>query len=740
MQASRCSLTPSGSRQPARTAKSSGKGHGIIMAMIETSGSMRRAFTVTASLVAMTAAAAAQSPAPTTPLDDITISATRNPVRAHEFPGMVTPVQREEIEKSAPTNPRDVFFSVPGVSFGGGARRTGQFPTIRGFGGSDIVVTIDGARQDWVTAHDGRFFIDPQFLKRVDVVRGPTSSVYGSGGLGGAIAFETLDPSDILAPGHRFGVRSTVGGQSANRELSVGQAVAIRPIEHFSMLAYFVGRNSGDIRLGDGTDLRAKDSVRSGLVKAVYDDGEFKWRASWLRFGNRPIEPGNPQTGNPAANSATGLILRDVSTDQLSFDARYAPKSNQLIDVGLRIYNVETKNNEKEFTARPVFSRTLTTTGFTLDNRSRFMLAPGISGLVTVGVEGTLNKAETSNLQGPGQNNGTPSGKTSLFGAFAQGDFTITNLGGLPGRLLISPGVRFDTFESENANNRTNKAQAISPRLGITYAPVEWGFVFANVGKAFRAPTLTELYADGIHFRLGPQIANRFVPNPDLRPQTGVTYEAGFGLRFNDLLLAADTFRFKASVYQTEVSNLIDARVRQPTPPGFCFAPGFNPACIPFNGTTTVQNVGKATFRGWEMEGRYDAGLFYIGANASYVEGQDQASGASVGAQTPLKFRADGGVRFLDGQLTLGARATFADVFNRTTFANSPIIDPAARRGGYTTWDIYATITPRGLGLDGLRIDLGVDNVFDRQYQVVFSGVKEWGRNYKGLVSYTKSW
>ncbi len=692
----------------------------------------------TASLLALSAAAAAQTPAPTTPLDDITINATRNPVRAHDFPGMVTPVQREEIEKSIPTNPRDVFFSVPGVAFGGGSRRTGLFPTIRGFSGSNIIVTIDGARQDWVTAHDGRFFIDPQLLKRVDVVRGPTSSVYGSGGLGGAIVFETLDPSDILAPGHRFGLRTTFGGQSANREVSVGQAVAIRPFDTFSMLAYFVGRNSGDIRLGDGTDLRAKDSVRAGLAKAVYDDGEFRWRAGWVRFGNRPIEPGNPQIANPT--NFFGLIRRDVTTDQLSFDARYAPKANPLIDVGLRIYNVETRNDEKEFSPRPAFTRTLTTTGFTLDNRSRFTLGQGVNGLVTVGVEGTLNRAETSNLQGPGQNNGTPAGKTSLFGSFLQGDFAIANPGGLPGRLLISSGLRYDTFESENANNRKNKAQAVSPRLGITYAPVEWGFVFANVGKAFRAPTLTELYADGIHFRLGPQIVNRFVPNPDLRPQTGVTYEAGFGLRFNDLLMAADTFRFKASVYQTEVSNLIDARVRQPTPPGFCFAPGFNPACLPFNGTTTVRNVGNATLRGWEMEGRYDAGVFYLGANASYVEGRDKQTGASVGAQTPLRLRADGGFRLLDGQVTLGARATFADVFNRTTFVDSPIIDPAARRGGFTTVDLYATIQPRGLGLDGLRIDLGVDNVFDRQYAVVFSNVKEWGRNYKGLVSYTRSW
>jgi hemoglobin/transferrin/lactoferrin receptor protein len=39
--------------------------------------------------------------------------------------------------------------------------------------------------------------------------------------------------------------------------------------------------------------------------------------------------------------------------------------------------------------------------------------------------------------------------------------------------------------------------------------------------------------------------------------------------------------------------------------------------------------------------------------------------------------------------------------------------------------------------LQGLRVDLGVDNVFDAAYERIFAGVKEPGRNFKGLVSYT---
>lgn len=700
----------------------------------------RLAASTIVSLAALIAAsqALAQQPTPVTPLDQITVTATRNPIRAFDFPGMVTPVGPSAIEQAIPTNPRDVFFSVPGVEFGGGARRTGQTPSIRGFSGPDIVVTVDGARQDFVTAHDGRFFIDPSLLRRVDVVRGPTSALYGSGGLGGTIAFETIDPSDLLAPGARFGFRTTAGGQTVNRELNLGAGVAVRPFDNLSFLAYVVGRNSGDIRLGNGVDLIAKDAVRTALVKGVYDDGELKARLGWLRFTNTPLEPGNPQIGNPTRTFP--LVRREVQTDQFTAEARWAPGWNPWIDIGARLYRVETRNDERSLGSAALFARTLTTTGFTVDNRSRFMLGPNAGALLTVGVDGARNDFSTSANQAPGQNNGTPRGRTGLFGVFAQADITWANPLGLPGRLLITPGLRWDTYQSENANNRDNKAQALSPRIGVSYAPVEWGFVFANVGRAFRAPTLTELYADGIHFRLGPLVTNRFIANPDLRPQTAVSYEAGFGLRFNDLLQAGDTFRFKASYYVSDVSNLISTSVNQPPVANpACFAAPI-PSCAAFGGTTQVRNVGRAELRGFELEGRYDAGLYYLGGNLWTVDGKDKQTGASVGSLAPLIARLDGGFRLFENRLTLGARATFASKFDKGTLPASAAPDPAQMRKGYAVWDLYARIDPRIPGLEGLRIDLGVDNVFDRPYEVVFANAKEPGRNFKALISYTRSW
>ena len=68
-------------------------------------------------------------------MDTISVTATRNPIRAFEYPGMVTVIDREQIQTLQPSTPDDVLRFVPNVEFTGGPRRTGEVPSIRGFEG-----------------------------------------------------------------------------------------------------------------------------------------------------------------------------------------------------------------------------------------------------------------------------------------------------------------------------------------------------------------------------------------------------------------------------------------------------------------------------------------------------------------------------------------------------------------------------------------------------------------------------
>ena len=85
----------------------------------------------------------------------VTITATRNPVKTFEYPGMVSVIDGEEILRRQASTPDDLLQFVPNVEFTGGPRRTGEVPSIRGFSGADVIVTFDGARQNFGSAHDG---------------------------------------------------------------------------------------------------------------------------------------------------------------------------------------------------------------------------------------------------------------------------------------------------------------------------------------------------------------------------------------------------------------------------------------------------------------------------------------------------------------------------------------------------------------------------------------------------------
>ena len=62
--------------------------------------------------------------------------------------------------------------------------------------------------------------------------------------------------------------------------------------------------------------------------------------------------------------------------------------------------------------------------------------------------------------------------------------------------------------------------------------------------------------------------------------------------------------------------------------------------------------------------------------------------------------------------------------------------DPADARDGYTVGDIYLVWEPSRGPLEGLRLDLGIDNISDTDYQIIAAGVSQPGRNFKAAISW----
>jgi hemoglobin/transferrin/lactoferrin receptor protein len=716
---------------------------------MKTTWTGRPATGVTLAMCALIAAAAAQpavaqtngetAQAPATAqapivLDPVSVTATRNEIDPFVYPGMVTVIDRPEIQRLQPSTPDDVLKLVPNVEFTGGPRRTGEVPSIRGFSGPDVVVLLDGARQNFGSAHDGRFFLDPSLLRSVEVLRGPASALYGSGGTGGVLEFRTVTADDFLDPGETLGATVTGGVQTVNDE-RLGTFTAYgKPAENVDLLGSVTRRTSGEIELGDGNSLdNTDDSILSGLIKGGIDLGDHhRLEASYSRFSNDAEEPNNPQ-----GQGGNDTVDKEVSADNVRLGYSFDDPGNRWLDLDVVAYYTDFAADEQRLDslgAGPVgelLTRDVTTLGGRLDNRSRFDLGEDVSLTLTYGGEAYRDRQDGEDSTG--DRDGVPDAEALFTGVFGQAEFALSQPFGLPGDLLILPGARFDRYESTSdlASEDTTDSR-LSPRIGVSYLPQEWLMVFANYAEAFRAPTFDELYLTGTHFQIPlgrSTIVNRFVPNPGLKPQTTRTVEFGAGVDFDDLAFENDALQVKATHFRVWGEDFVDTAVNQPSPFVDCnpFIPG---AC---DGTTTSTNVPNARLWGTEVEASYENDRVLFGFGLSTINGENEDTGDYLGVLTPTTFTFDTGVKLPEIDSLIGWRAVVAREFDKVN-------DPAEERDAYDVHDFYFAYQPVEGPLEGLRLDLGVDNAFDEEYARVFTGASEAGRNFKAQISYSLNW
>ena len=666
-----------------------------------------------AQLAQEAAGEAAETPA--TELKGISVTATRNPIKAFEYPGMVTVQGREEIQRLQPSTPDDILRFVPNVEFSGGPRRTGEVPSIRGFSGPDVIILFDGARQNYNSGHQGRFFIDPSVLKQVEVLRGPASSLYGSGGTGGVIEFRTLDAADFLAPDETVGARVSTGYQAANRETLGTFTGFATPVEGLDLVGSFAKRDSGSIELGDGSELdESDDDIISGFGKASYSFADHhRIEGSYLTFRNEAEESSNGQ-----GLGSGDLTEKDIQSDTFRAAYSYKNPADKLLDLDVLAYYTDFKADELRLegaSAGELLKRDVDTIGFRVDNRSRAMLSDSIGATFTYG--GEFYRDVQNGESASGDRDGVPDAKSNFYGLFSQAEIAIAEpFGMLPGDVLIIPGLRFDSYRSSSDVADSNSEQAVSPRIGLSYLPADWLMMFASYGHAFRAPHIDELYLTGVHFSQGPVI-NNFIPNPDLKPQRTRTFEFGGGMSFKDLFQDDDELQFKASHFLTWGKDFIDLEVLQPG----------------FVGTTQSVNVPRAKLWGSEIEASYDGSRFLGSLGWSSIDGEDRDTGEKLGVLTADRLTLVGGVKVPEIDSLIGWRSTFAAKFDK-------VDDPSEERDNYNIHDVFFAWQPSDGFLQGFRVDLGVDNLFDADYERVYAGVSEQGINFKGLVSYSLKW
>lgn len=656
-------------------------------------------------------------------LEPMVIAATRTERPRFTTPASISTLSRDDIETIQPFGYQDLFESIPGVSIQGGPRRIAEEPSIRGFADEQVVLRLDGTRQNFNKAHGGRFLLDPDLIRSVEVLRGASSSVYGSGALGGVFLIETVNGRDLTGGADGLGVRLRASYQDNGDELSgfgtfYGQAGA------FDVLGSYLQRDVGeDLQDGAGQDILAsRDEVDQGLLKFGFEPGpNQRLELAVERFRNQGR---NPTNANEVA-TATNLVDRDTERDGLRLRYRVNPSTLPWLNLETALYQNEVETFERRFLDGRIDISEFETRGLELTNSSELGRRDGSPIRLTWGIE-------TYTDEQSGRRNGLarpqfPDAEIEYRAAFIQAELP------LGGGLSVIPGMRFDSFDygrSENFDSRDD--DEISGRVALGWEAGESLYFWAEYAEAFRAPSLTELYADGVHFVVplapGQVVINEFVPTPDLAPERAEQFQLGGRFRQRGLFGSGMDFELDAVWHRSEVDNYVEQFVVFISGP-----PSFDPITrnLVFPGITTNSNI-DARLSGFEVDARLSSARGYFEASVATLDSRRDGGGGLASVQ-PDRLRLGAGVHLADRQWTLGAEFTAAA--DRSDVPEGGIQTP-----GYGKTDLFLNYLPVQGPLAGFEFRLALDNLFDKDFSIHPNAIAQPGRSVRLSLARNFEW
>ncbi len=614
-------------------------------------------------------------------LDTITVTSTKTEDKAVDTLAGSSVVTRTDVERYQPSRLSDVLNAVPGLNVQEDSDDPASVINLRGlqdFG--RVNVMIEGARQNFQrSGHggNGQVYLEPEMIKQVDITRGPVSTIYGSGAIGGVVNFGLIDPSDYIEPDETFALSQKVTFDTNRNGFLSSTTLAAQPLEAFGVLANLVYRDEGRYRDGNGNkvDFTGKEVI-SGLVKG-------KWNIS-------------PETSidfvhlrqNFDYNTGASGVSRDTTTKDSTIvvKMRHTSADNPLIDLSISGYHTTTDTEQQRLTGALVGNQRsfrINTFGTDVFNTSRFETGP-LRHSLTYGADIFRDEVETIDPGGNGDEF-TPSGERVAYGFFIQDQIEFSNW------LELIVALRYDGYSLRSPDGSVNSDDTnLAPKVTVGVTPIEGVKIYGTYAEGYRAPSVTETLIEGVH---PGGFAFLLLPNPNLTPETAQNLEGGINLSFDGVIREDDRFRAKANYFHNEIDDFIDSVFRSP------------PVGTPPFGDFQYVNIAKAEIHGFEVEALYDFGDGFLQASYTHVRGDDKTAGTPLSTIYPDKFVGTAGLRFLEDKLTVGARLTAVAAQNRV-----PTGTPTS--SAYELLDVFATYKHNRYFSTALTLK----NVTDEQY------------------------
>lgn len=683
-------------------------------------------------------------------LKEVVVSASRYEQERDELPITMDVVGIKELEEKQIGDIKDLVADMPNVSVKhaparftvtGAGNPTGRDGNagfnIRGLGGNRVLMLVDGVRlpRSYVNGNNafGRDALSLDLIKRVEMVRGPSSVLYGSDGLAGLVNFITFEPADFLlasdGSNRDFGGRMAVSWSGDDEGAGTAVTVAAKASDTVQWLLTATSRSAHGLD-NMGTNDSANVSRTRPNPETLQSDsllGKWVWKPDATQKQTLTLEHVNKGSDVELLSSrvkpplvASSVVGEHENQNQLrdrfAWTADYSLGTvwADHLQTNLSWQNTDafdngrTQRNDGGLRLRDTtYSEHAWQLGIQL--RKTLPVSSNWSQQLTYGLDYSstdvtswFGGADPAPLAAYIPKKYFPDSRDTSTALYVQSEFASE-------QWSITPGLRMEQFavnvisQAGYAPPATAPGISISganasPKLGALYRlDAQWS-VFGNYTSGFRAPNAAQIngFTDP-----SPGVNAKLLANPDLKSETSRNIEMGVRTRFERLSLemAAFTGRYNQLIVDKKLMG------------------GSN--TVPDPSIFQTVNIDNATIWGFELKGRMDWGQL-AGGKLSTPFALGQARGQDNGNGRPLNS--------IDpSMITVGLNydtATWSVRFDLQSRAAKDI-DDIDVSSGMKAGSTQFTSVPAATTLDisgqwrirkDIRLNASIVNVTDRKY------------------------
>lgn len=627
-------------------------------------------------------------------LTDTVVTASGHATATDEVPQAIEVIEPDALDAAAPAG--QLLRGEPGLSaHSDGA--WGQNPVLRGLKKESVVLMIDGVRVNSAQPQGSlASMASLGLLDRIEVVKGPSSVLYGSGAMGGVV--NLITPQATFTDTAQRGGRFALGASSVDDGFSGALLLRESDRDHALVLGT-AGRKVDDYQSAEGTEADTGYSADSLLLKYRQRlSDEVNVSLNLQRHTDRDVwYPGSARTGTPARLGTVTMHSPEQRRELYQFGLENRLGEGTLTS---EVYRQEVYREIRAYSQNLGRNQVRNDVSFITHGLRSSYLVPVADHLLTVGADAWRMTGDPERhihnnpprFDNDQRNDPFKNGEIRSYGLFVQDEFSLGQTG-------LTAGARLDRISGDasqkgsGASLRTEGLESsdttVSWSLGAVHPLTDTLNLYGNIGQAYRAPDLRERFEDAArgdgYYHVG---------NPQLDPERSTSLEIG-------LKASGEGFQYRLAAFQTRIDDYIAGRVT-----GERAANG-----LPIKRT---ENLDQVVIHGLEGSASKDVGAFVVDGSFTWLRGENRqddeplyqmpAHEATLGIGQPAE-------RGLHWHAQLRAVAEQDRIATR--FSNGTEDETA----GFVTADIAIGYELGTVGLlRSASVDARLSNLFDRDY------------------------